>query len=77
MLIPDRKDGIPNALHFLLMSSFTPNLCLLFRYQPITYEILVLGTGHNADVLSKSYWFLGTVKLHNGALMFHVFYQEA
>jgi len=37
------------------------------------YTFQIRGTGHNADDLD-GYKFLGTVKLHGGDLMFHVFY---
>lgn len=36
--------------------------------------IIIHGTGHNADDVDAAH-FLGTVKLMNGGLMFHVFYQ--
>ncbi len=36
--------------------------------------IIIYGTGHNADDVDAAH-FLGTVKLMNGGLMFHVFYQ--
>ena len=36
--------------------------------------IIIHGTGHNADDVDAAH-FLGTVKLMNGQLMFHVFYQ--
>jgi hypothetical protein len=37
-------------------------------------EVRVYGTGHYIDVNIADYRFLGTAKLHGGALMFHVFY---
>jgi len=39
-----------------------------------TYDILVIGTGDEAP--SKDYHFIGTIKLHEGAYMFHVFYKK-
>ena len=37
-----------------------------------TYSIIIHGTGHPAnDVIGAQ--FIGTVSLHNGSLMFHVF----
>lgn len=38
------------------------------------YYFQIRGTGHDADYL-EDYTFLGTVKLHDGQLMFHVFYR--
>lgn len=38
-----------------------------------SYTFQIRGTGHNADGLDN-YKFLGTVKLQDGELMFHVFY---
>ncbi len=37
------------------------------------YTFQIRGTGHNADGL-EGYTFLGTAKLLDGDLMFHVFY---
>ena len=43
----------------------------------VTYNILVLGTGHEvARWKLDSYTFLDTVKMNDGVLMFHVFYKE-
>jgi hypothetical protein len=36
------------------------------------YKIIIHGTGHNASDI-ENYRFLGTVKLMDGRLMFHVF----
>ena len=37
-----------------------------------THTIIIHGTGHNAND-TDGCDFVGTVKLHNGSLMFHVF----
>ena len=37
-----------------------------------TYSIIMHGTGHTADDVIGAQ-FIGTVSLHNGSLMFHVF----
>lgn len=42
-----------------------------------TIEIRTYGTGHEIDVNITDYKFLGTAKLYNGSLMFHVFYRVA
>lgn len=34
------------------------------------------GTGHQIDINIHNYTFLGTAKLQNGSLMFHVFYKR-
>lgn len=39
-------------------------------------EVRAYGTGHDIDVNLSDYNFLGTAKLHNGSLMFHVFYKS-
>lgn len=41
----------------------------------INHEIRVIGTGHTIDFNVAKYGFLGTVKLYNGELMFHVFWR--
>ena len=43
------------------------------REEQEKHSIIIHGTGHSADDL-EGYKFLGTVKLMNGQLMFHVFY---
>lgn len=40
------------------------------------YEFRVYGTGHDVQEDIDDYNFLGTVKLADGYLMFHVFYKE-
>lgn len=43
--------------------------------EPFTFQIR--GTGHQAgNFKRKNYTFLGTVKLLNGRLMFHIFYRR-
>lgn len=42
---------------------------------PVQYEFAVIGTGHTILQDIDAYNFLGTVKLHDGKLMFHVFYR--
>jgi hypothetical protein len=37
-----------------------------------TYQIIIHGTGHQADDV-LDFNFLGTVSMHGGRLMFHVF----
>ena len=45
-------------------------------------SIRIVGTGHNIDffipapMFGGGYTFLGTVSLHSGKLVFHVFYQN-
>ena len=39
-------------------------------------EVLVYGTGHEINLNITDYKFLGTAKLNNGLLMFHVFYKR-
>jgi hypothetical protein len=41
-----------------------------------TITIRMVGTGHTIKFDLNSYTFLGTVKLHEGALVFHVFYRD-
>ena len=43
------------------------------REEQEKHSIIIHGTGHSADDVEE-YNFLGTVKLENGRLMFHVFY---
>ena len=38
-------------------------------------DIKVFGTGHKIDVDILTYTFLGTVKMYNDDLIFHVFYR--
>ena len=40
------------------------------------YSFIIHGTGHNTIENIDNYIFLGTVKLKEGALMFHVFYDQ-
>lgn len=40
------------------------------------YTFRVYGTGHDIKNDIDSFKFLGTVKMHNGSLMFHVFYKN-
>lgn len=42
---------------------------------PWNREFVVLGTGHETEHDLNEYHFLNTVKLENGALMFHVFHK--
>lgn len=39
------------------------------------YDIAIKGTGHDFPEKLDTYTFLGSVKLMNGALIFHVFYK--
>lgn len=39
-------------------------------------EVRTYGTGHDIDVDLSHYKFLGTAKLYNGSLMFHLFYKR-
>lgn len=40
------------------------------------FKFVVRGTGHPIDFQVDDYNFLGTVKLMNGTLMFHIFYKK-
>jgi hypothetical protein len=40
------------------------------------YTIAVIGTGNPISIDIDKYTFLNTVKLHNGTLMFHIFYKR-
>jgi len=40
------------------------------------YDIAVKGTGHPFPEKLDTYTFLGSVKLMNGSLVFHVFYKK-
>lgn len=40
------------------------------------HEMLVCGTGHGIHENITDYNFLGTTKLENGLLVFHVFYKR-
>lgn len=44
---------------------------------PNRYTFRVHGTGHDIKNDIDSFKFLGTVKMYNGSLMFHVFYKSA
>jgi len=44
------------------------------RLKPL--KIRVIGTGNPMPDGMSEFEFLGTVKLHNGKLMFHIFYQR-
>lgn len=44
--------------------------------EPVQYEFAVIGTGHTILQDIDAYNFLGTVSLHNGGLMFHIFYRS-
>jgi hypothetical protein len=40
------------------------------------FYFICRGTGHNADFIEEfGFQYLGTVKLYNGGLMFHIFYK--
>lgn len=41
-----------------------------------TFEVLLYGTGHNVTPRIDEYTFVGTVSLHDGDLVFHIFYQK-
>lgn len=43
---------------------------------PIEYEFEINGTGNPIDFNVDNFEFLGTVRLYNGSLMFHVFYKN-
>ena len=47
------------------------------RLEPINYTFRIIGTGHPIDYDISEYTFLNTVKMHNGSLMFHVFYKKS
>ena len=40
------------------------------------YYFAIYGTGHNINDGINTFEFLNTVKLNNGTLVFHVFYQS-
>lgn len=40
------------------------------------FEFVIRGTGHPVFFHTDNYKFIGTVKLMDGALMFHVFYEK-
>lgn len=40
------------------------------------FEILMFGTGHKVSERIEEYPFIGTVSLHNGDLVFHIFCQK-
>jgi len=40
------------------------------------YEFRIVGTGHPINFSIENFEFLGTVKLHGGRLMLHVFCRE-
>jgi hypothetical protein len=42
---------------------------------PIKYEFAVYGTGHDMEI-GTGFKFAGTVKMHNGSFMFHVFFRK-
>lgn len=42
---------------------------------PSRYMFKIHGTGHDIENDIASFKFLGTVKMYNGSLMFHVFYK--
>ena len=44
--------------------------------EPIKYEFGINGTGNSITFEIEHFKFLGTVKMHNGSLMFHVFYRK-
>jgi len=39
-------------------------------------DVRIVGTGHVLQFDPRDYKFIGTVNLHNGPLMFHVFYRD-
>lgn len=39
-------------------------------------EFAIVGTGNNAGEDIGDFTFLGTIKMYNGSLMFHVFYKS-
>lgn len=45
--------------------------------EPIKYEFGINGTGNSITFEIEYFKFLGTVKMYNGSLMFHVFYRKA
>lgn len=44
--------------------------------ETISYDFRTYGTGHIIEFDLKEYKFLGTVKMYNGGLMFHVFNKQ-
>ena len=40
------------------------------------FDFRTYGTGHKINVHLPEYRFLNTVNMHNGALVFHVFYKQ-
>lgn len=74
--VMDEQDiQIPNGAEILSVAEQYGEIVLYANVDPeadlIPYHISVRGTGHSAVGLRHK--FLGTVKLADGALMFHVF----
>lgn len=80
---------LPPGSHILSVMNQRDNIVLYALVWPTenkeVYEdvsIRIVGTGHDIDFFIPAerfgggYKFLGTVSLHGGALMFHVFYMK-
>jgi hypothetical protein len=78
---------LPPGSRVLSVMNQRDNIVLYALVHPINNKnliedvsIRIVGTGHDIDFfipnpnLTDGYKFLGTVSLHDGALMFHVFY---
>jgi hypothetical protein len=46
------------------------------KIEPIIYNFAINGTGNTITFDIDNFKFLGTVKINNGRLMFHVFYKK-
>lgn len=80
---------LPPGSRVLSVMNQRDNIVLYALVNPINNKnltedisIRIVGTGHDIDFfipnpnLADGYKFLGTISLHGGALMFHVFYME-
>lgn len=74
-VIDEQDIQIPNGAEILSVTEQYGDIVLYANVDSeadlIPYHISIRGTGHNAVGLKHK--FLGTVKLVDGALMFHVF----
>ena len=74
---------LPAGAHILSIKEQHNNI-VLYAVVPFPIQedvmkkitIKMVGTGHDIDFDIKDYEFLGTVSLHGGELMFHVFYHD-
>ena len=77
----EQEISVPVGAELLSAREQRDQICVWFKCYPNeTREkrtIRICGTGHEAPPFGNAWRFLGTVSLHGGDLMFHVFEKRA